>query len=202
LKPWNRYKRGFDLVVLVLGHLLLSPVFIVLWTVVPLWIWLEDRGPVFYSQNRVGRDGRIFRIRKFRSMVVGADRLGPAWTTNDDPRRTRVGRFLRRRGLDEMPELVSVWRGDLSLVGPRPLNEEEHATMIREIPDFGKRLSVRPGVTGPAQIYNRSDDPYSKLEFDLNYIGSMSLVLDMKLIGISVWYSVFGKVDDRSSRES
>jgi len=201
LKSWNRYKRGFDLVALVLGHLLLSPVFIVLWTVIPLWIWLEDRGPVFYSQNRVGRNGRVFRIRKFRSMVVGADRLGPAWTIHDDPRRTRVGRFLRKRGLDEIPELMSVWTGDLSLVGPRPLNEEEHATMIREIPDFDKRLSVRPGVTGLAQIYNRSDDPYSKLEFDLNYIGSMSFALDMKLIVVSVWYSVFGKVDDRSSRE-
>jgi len=112
-----------------------------------------------------------------------------------------VGRFLRKRGLDEIPELMSVWTGDLSLVGPRPLNEEEHATMIREIPDFDKRLSVRPGVTGLAQIYNRSDDPYSKLEFDLNYIGSMSFALDMKLIVVSVWYSVFGKVDDRSSRE-
>ncbi len=201
LKSWDRYKRGFDLTVMVFGHLLLSPVFIVLWSVVPIWIWVEDRGPIFYSQNRVGRDGRVFRMLKFRSMVVDADQLGPVWTIHQDPRRTRIGRFLRQRGLDELPGLISVWRGDLSLVGPRPLNEQEHAKMTQEIREFNRRLSVRPGITGLAQVFNLSDDPNSKLDFDLNYIDTMSLILDVKLIAVSIWYSIFGKIDRRSARQ-
>ena len=143
----------------------------------------------------------MFRIVKFPSMVVGADEMSPAWMTHDDPRRTRVGRVLRTRGLDELPELLNVWRGDLSLVGPRPLNVEEHATMCREVADFPKRLTVRPSVTGLAQLYNRSDDPYSKLDCDLKYIREMSLALGLGLIVESIRYVVFGRIDDRSRME-
>jgi len=121
-RPLGRvgYKRGFDLTILVIAHCLLLPLWLILWTAIPLIIWLGDRGPVFYKQKRVGRDGDVFTILKFRTMVPEADRMGPSWTTVGDPRVTRAGRILRRTALDELPEILSIWKGEMSLVGPEP----------------------------------------------------------------------------------
>ena len=127
--PSTRYKRMFDLSSLVLAHLLLFPLLILLWTIIPILIWLEDRQSVFYRQKRMGKDGIAFNVIKFRTMVVDAERQGPAWTTDNDPRVTRIGRILRRTALDELPEIISIWRGHMSLVGPRALDLDEHYSL-------------------------------------------------------------------------
>ena len=161
---------------------------ILLWTIIPLAIWLEDRGPVFYIQRRVGRDGRILRLYKFRSMVRNAESItGPVWASEKDPRITRVGRVLRSRALDELPQLINVFKGDMSLVGPRPERPEFVYRFSQDAPRFIRRLQVRPGLTGLAQIHGRySSRPKDKLRYDMLYIRNMSPVVDSKLLLLSV----------------
>ena len=182
------YKRSFDLAVLAAAHIALLPVFLLLWTLVPLAIWIEDRGPVFYTQKRLGRNGRLLRLFKFRSMVPGAEtHTGPVWATENDPRVTRVGRFLRATALDELPQVINLWRGDLSLVGPRPERPELYEEFAKEAPGFHRRLEVRPGLTGLAQVRGRyATRPKDKLRYDTLYIRRMSPLLDVKLLFLSV----------------
>ena len=182
------YKRSFDLAVLAAAHIALLPVFLLLWTLVPLAIWIEDRGPVFYTQKRLGRNGRLLRLFKFRSMVPGAEtHTGPVWATENDPRVTRVGRFLRATALDELPQVINLWRGDLSLVGPRPERPELYEEFAKEAPGFHRRLEVRPGLTGLAQVRGRyATRPKDKLRYDTLYIRRMSPLLDVKLLLLSV----------------
>ena len=196
----GRYKRLFDLSLLVVSHIVLAPLLLLLWTVIPLLVWLEDRGSVFYRQRRVGKDGRILTVLKFRTMVPVAERRGPAWTTEDDPRVTRVGRILRRTALDELPELISIWAGDMSIVGPRALDVEEHRLLESQIPSFGERLRVRPGLTGLAQVYDHVDDAGTKLRYDLEYIQRMSPILDLKLLLLSVRNTLLARWDRRTGK--
>ncbi len=163
------------------------PIWLVLWTVIPLLIWLEDRGPIFYTQRRMGKGGEEFHVLKFRSMVKGAEaHSGPVWASEGDPRVTRVGRLLRARGLDELPQVINMWKGDLSLVGPRPERPELFEEFAREVPDFPLRLQVRPGLTGLAQVYGRyATRPRDKLRYDLIYIKKMNWRLDLKLLFLS-----------------
>ena len=167
---------------------MLLPVFLLLWTLVPLAIWLEDRGPVFYIQRRVGRNGRLLRLFKFRSMVPDAEsHTGPVWAAENDPRITRVGRFLRATALDELPQVINLWKGDLSLVGPRPERPELHEEFLKEAPGFHRRLEVRPGLTGLAQVRGRyATRPRDKLRYDTLYMRRMSPLLDVKLLFLSV----------------
>lgn len=169
---------------------------------IPLLIWLEDRGPVFYPQARAGKDGKPFTVLKFRSMVPDADKRGPAWTTSSDPRITKVGRFLRKTALDELPELLSIWKGDMSFVGPRALAVAEQRHLEEEIPGFHQRLSVRPGLTGLAQVYNTSDDAVEKLKYDLDYIEHLSLGLDLKLMILSVRNTLLARWDQRAGKQA
>jgi lipopolysaccharide/colanic/teichoic acid biosynthesis glycosyltransferase len=185
---------------MVLAHLLLLPVWVVLWTAFPLIIWLGDRGPVFFRQQRVGRDGRVFIVLKFRTMVPDAEKKGPAWTTEGDSRITRVGRVLRRTALDELPETLSIWKGDMSLVGPRALDAPEQRWLETQIPGFSDRLRVRPGLTGLAQVYDDVDDARTKLRYDLEYIERMSLWLDLKLLFLSVLNTLTGRWDKRRGK--
>lgn len=194
------YKRPFDLTVLAVSHLVLLPVWILLWVLIPLLIWLEDRGPIVYRQQRAGKDGKVFTILKFRTMVPDADRRGPAWTTEGDPRVTRIGKILRRTALDELPELLSIWKGDMSLVGPRALPVEEQRFLEEQIPGFAERLKVRPGLTGLAQVHNPSDDAPTKLRYDQEYLWRMSLWLDLKLVVLSVLNTVGARWDRRSGK--
>lgn len=194
------YKLWFDFTVLVSAHLLLFPLWLILWTLIPLLIWLYDRGPVFYRQKRAGKNGRVFTVLKFRTMVLNADRYGPAWTTDQDPRVTRVGKLLRRTALDELPELLSIWRGDMSLVGPRALGVEEHDEVERQVPGFAERLRVRPGLTGLAQIYDREDEVHDKLRYDLEYLHCMGPWLDVKLLLLSVRNTLIGGWDHRAGK--
>ena len=167
---------------------------------IPLLIWLEDRGPVFYRQERPGRGGKPFALLKFRTMVVNADSVGPAWTTDKDPRITRIGRILRKTALDELPGVLSIWKGSMSFVGPRALPKKEQEMFEREIEGFSRRLRIRPGLTGLAQVYDQVDDARTKLRYDLEYIDRMSLALDVKLVVLSVRNTMMGKWDTRTGK--
>ncbi|MGB2621943.1 MAG: TIGR03013 family XrtA/PEP-CTERM system glycosyltransferase [Candidatus Acidiferrum sp.] len=177
------YKRFASVVVSIVGLLLSLPLF----PFIILAIKLNSRGRVFYWQNRVGRDGVVFRCYKFRTMRSDAEaEKGPTWAQEDDPRITSVGRFLRKTRIDEIPQLWNVLKGDMSLVGPRPERPEFVAVLNKEIPYYHLRQSVRPGITGWAQIlykYGSSvEDAKEKLRYDLYYIKNSSAGLDLLII--------------------
>lgn len=201
--PWERIrqpvaKRGFDLLVSAVGLLCSAP----LWVLIALAIKLEDWGPVFYSQTRMGRRGRIFRLLKFRSMVRDAERLtGAVWAEANDSRATRVGNFLRATALDELPQLLCILKGDMSFVGPRPERPEFVQRFRQEIAGYSKRFLVPPGLTGVAQIYGQYDSsPRHKLRYDLLYIKTQSFRLDLKLIALSFWITFRGKWEARGRK--
>ena len=155
--------------------------------IIMLAIWLDSGRPVFFRQRRVGRGGAPFNLIKFRTMVQDAEAGGPPrWAEHRDPRVTRVGRFLRWTRLDELPNVVNVLRGEMSLVGPRPERPEFVAQLEREIPFYRTRLLVRPGLTGWAQVncpYGDSvDGAVEKLEFDLYYVKHRSLFFDIWIL--------------------
>lgn len=187
----ERYKRPFDLAVIALAILSLLPLWILVGILVPLAIFLEDRRPIFYTQQRLGRSGKPFLLIKFRTMVANAEtHTGPVWATLDDVRTTRVGRALRRFHLDEIPQVINILLGDMSVVGPRPERPELAQTFGRETPDFDARLAVKPGIAGLAQAYGRHGywtDPAEKLGYDKLYIERMGPLTDAKLIFLSLW---------------
>ena len=188
--PTHRYhvvKRAFDLTMVVM----LSVVVVPLIPVIALIIKLDSPGPVFYSQLRVGLHGRVFRIYKFRSMRTDAERDGAAvWAQEADPRVTRVGRFLRRARIDELPQLWNVLRGEMAFVGPRPERPEFTSILAMQLPTYELRHSVRPGLTGWAQIRYRYassvQDSATKLEYDLYYVGHRSLGFDAKILILTI----------------
>jgi sugar transferase (PEP-CTERM system associated) len=175
-------KRLFDVACAALGLLLAAPVMLL----AALAIALDSRGPVFYSQERVGERGRVFRIHKFRSMRADAETAGAVWASPDDERVTRVGRFIRRSRLDELPQLWNVLVGEMSLVGPRPERPVFVEKLAREIPFYNQRHCVKPGVTGLAQVrysYGASvEDALEKLRYDLFYMKNLSLWYDLSVI--------------------
>jgi exopolysaccharide biosynthesis polyprenyl glycosylphosphotransferase len=182
LSGWmSLVKRTVDLAVSSASLVALSPVF----AAIALAIRREDSGPTFYRQRRMGLDGRPFDILKFRSMVPGAeDDSGPTWASPEDPRRTRVGRHLRRWSLDELPQLVNVLRGEMSLVGPRPERPEFVREFKEEFPQYMLRHRVRAGMTGWAQVHGwRGNTSLTKrIEYDLYYIENWTLSLDVKIL--------------------
>ena len=200
--PERSYKRWFDLTVLLISHLFppFWPVWVILWTLIPLAIKLEDGGSIFFKQRRVGKNGRTFTVTKFRTMMEGAQDAGPAWTLDGDKRVTKVGHILRKRSLDEIPQTLSIWKGDMSFVGPRALAVQEHEYIEKKIPKFGQRLKIRPGLTGLAQVYNTGDESEAKLQYDLEYMRRMNPLLDLKLLMLSVRGGVFGKWDRRGEK--
>ena len=188
------YKRPFDLLVLIAAHVIFLPLWVALWIVIPLAIWLGDRGPVFYTQIRVGRQGNLFRLFKFRTMIRGAeDHTGPVWAAESDWRVTPIGRVLRQFRLDEAPQVVNIWRGEMSLVGPRPERPELMEEFSRTLPQFSMRLRVRPGVAGLAQVQGSySTSPRNKLRYDNLYIENLGPFLDLKLLVRSLWAALRG----------
>ncbi len=173
-------KRFMDLLASGLGLLITSPFF----ALISLAIYLSDPGPVFYRQIRLTKDGKKFEIYKFRTMVQDAEANGKALLASEnDPRILPVGKFLRRCRLDELPQLLNIWRGDMSLVGPRPERPELAEEIEKTIPEFRYRLKVKAGLTGYAQVYGKyNTTAYDKLKLDLNYIQNYSFLLDLKLI--------------------
>ncbi|MBG9387869.1 sugar transferase [Caenimonas aquaedulcis] len=171
-------KRLLDVLLSSVALLLLSPVLLG----AALAIALESGFPVLFRQTRVGLQGREFGMYKFRSMVKDAASIGPWHTASDDPRITRVGRFLRRTSIDELPQLVNVLKGDMSLVGPRPDVPAQRG--LYSDADWAQRCSVRPGITGLAQAQLRSEaTPAQRLALDLRYAAEHSLWLDARIIG-------------------
>jgi lipopolysaccharide/colanic/teichoic acid biosynthesis glycosyltransferase len=196
-------KRLFDIVVSGAGLLLFSPV----WLVAALAIKAEDGGPVFFTQKRVGLRGRCFTAYKFRSMVVDAASMPAKQAEENDPRITRVGRVLRATAMDELPQLLNIFLGDMSVVGPRPLAEGESEVgsgayvRLDEIPGYLERHAVRPGLTGLTQVFAPRDLTRArKFRFDLLYVRRAGLWLDMRLIALSFWITMRGRWEDRGRK--
>jgi exopolysaccharide biosynthesis polyprenyl glycosylphosphotransferase len=175
-------RRSFDLSCALLGLILLT----LLLPFLALLIRLDSPGPIFYRQTRLGRGGRPFTLYKLRSMVEGAEPEGPVWATADDPRATRVGRWLRRSRLDELPQAINILRGEMSVIGPRPERPELVEQLATEIPFYRARHAIRPGLTGWATVRqgyaSNPTDALLKLQHDLYYIKHRSLLLDLRIL--------------------
>lgn len=195
-KSWLRrvLKRSGDLLLSIIMLVLLAPVLVV----AAILIKLDSKGPVFFSQERVGENRKPYMVHKFRSMVQDAEKQsGPVWAQSNDSRVTRVGKFIRKWRIDEFPQLFNVIKGEMSFVGPRP----ERAFFVKEleeaIPYYGERFSVKPGVTGWAQVnypYGASvEDAKEKLNYDLFYIKNMSIFMDMMVVMRTVKTVLFGE---------
>ena len=197
----DSYKIWFDLIIITVAHILLFPLWLGLWLFIPILIYLGDQGPVFYKQNRMGKNRKIFQVIKFRTMIVNADVKGPAWTSKDDPRITRIGKILRKTALDELPELLCILKGEMSLVGPRALDVEEQISLEKNIPRFSDRLQVPPGLTGYAQIYDKLDVAKDKLRYDLEYINRMCVWIDLWILFLSVKNTIFSRWDQREGKD-
>lgn len=186
-------KRAIEFVLSLIGLILLSPLILIL----SILIKFDSRGSVFYQQERVGENGRIFKLLKFRSMVENAEANGPVWAEQDDARITRVGRWIRKWRLDEIPQMINVIKGDLSFAGPRPERLFFVEKLRKEIPFYNQRFSVKPGITGWAQIkyhYGASkEDALEKLKYDLYYIKNLSPLFDLLIIFETIKVVLFGK---------
>jgi lipopolysaccharide/colanic/teichoic acid biosynthesis glycosyltransferase len=198
-------KRLFDIFLSSIGIIGSSP----LWILFASAIKFEDRGPIFYAQERVGKNGRIFKVLKFRSMIPDAEKhTGAVQAVENDPRVTKVGRILRAAAMDELPQLINILKGDMSFVGPRslrPKEKEVHGnpdeTRIEDIPGYKERLTVMPGLTGIAQVYLPGEALRSeKFQYDLQYIKNQSFLLDLKLIFLSFWITFRGKWESRQKK--
>ncbi|MEW6442058.1 MAG: TIGR03013 family XrtA/PEP-CTERM system glycosyltransferase [bacterium] len=188
-----KVKRATDIVLSVTLLALSAPFLLV----VALLTKLDSSGPVIYKQDRVGQGGKDYTLYKFRSMVEHAEAMGAEWAKENDPRVTRVGRFIRKYRIDEVPQLINVFKGDMSLVGPRPERREFVMELARQIPYYPQRLFVKPGVTGWAQIkyhYGASrDDTKEKLQYDLYYIKHMSFLFDLSIVFDTIRVVLTGK---------
>jgi sugar transferase (PEP-CTERM system associated) len=191
LSMWMKRVSGFSLSLI--GLILLSPLILI----ISILIKMDSRGPVFYKQERVGEKGKIFKLLKFRSMVEGAEANGPVWAGKNDDRITRIGQWIRKWRLDEIPQMVNVLKGDMSFVGPRPERAYFVEKLREEIPFYDQRFYVKPGITGLAQVkyqYGASkDDSLEKLRYDLYYIKNLSLLLDLLIIFETIKVVLSGK---------
>lgn len=172
-------KRFFDIVLSTLGLIVFAIIFIP----ISIAIYLEDRGPIFYNASRLGKDGKIFKMYKFRSMKVNAPDLrkadGSTYNGEDDPRLTKIGKFIRKTSLDEAPQVINVFIGNMSVIGPRP-DLPEH---IKEyVGDEVRKLEVLPGITGYSQAYYRNSIEWKeRIKHDIYYVDNLSLVMDIKV---------------------
>ena len=197
-------KRVFDSALALTGLTLSAP----LWLLFAVAIKLEDGGPVFYAQDRVGRGGRTFRALKFRSMRQDAEAAtGPLQARHGDTRITRAGRVMRATAMDELPQLWNILRGDMSFVGPRALRpgeieiEGNEPVALEAVPGYLQRIAVRPGLTGIAQVYAARDVARRhKFRYDALYIRRQSLWLDVRLILLSFWISFRGTWESRGRK--
>jgi exopolysaccharide biosynthesis polyprenyl glycosylphosphotransferase len=195
MPEWEKkLKRLMDIVVSLLILLLSVPITIL----TSIAIKIDSKGPIFFKQERLGQNGKPFRVFKFRSMINDAEKLtGPVWSQKNDPRVTRMGKFVRRARIDEIPQMFNVLKGEMSLVGPRPERAFFVEKLSQEIPYYKRRLKVRPGVTGWAQIKHKYDETIEdvkiKLRYDLFYIENMSIRMDFKILLRTVFVVLFGK---------
>ena len=188
------YKPVFDFFLSLISFIVSAP----LWIIIAFLIKVDSRGPILYKQKRVGKHNTTFNVFKFRSMIKEAEKQsGPVWAEKNDPRITKVGLFLRRFRLDELPQLLNVLKGDMSLVGPRPERPYFVEKLNQEYPFYMRRSKIRPGITGWAQIKHPYDehleDVREKLRYDFYYIENVDIWLDLKIILTTLWVMVSGK---------
>jgi lipopolysaccharide/colanic/teichoic acid biosynthesis glycosyltransferase len=201
--PWA--KRALDVALSGTGVVVSAPI----WIALSALIKLEDGGPVFFGQERVGEGGRTFQALKFRSMIPDAEaKVGALQASKHDPRVTRIGRIMRATAMDELPQLWNIFRGDMSFVGPRALRPGEieagsdgrHVAM-EEIAGYVERHTIRPGLTGIAQIFAERDVPRRhKFKYDRIYVNNQSFALDVRLIMLSFWITFRGKWEHRGNK--
>lgn len=193
-KSFERFKRGMDIILSIIGLTLTIPILLY----AALLIKLTSRGPVIYEQLRLGRNGEIFKIYKLRTMRVDAEKkTGAVWAVRNDPRITPVGNILRKTRIDEIPQFFNVLKGEMSIVGPRPERPELVTHLKNLIRDYEKRLQVKPGITGLAQVlhkYDESiDDVRTKIRYDLEYIHNRCFSKEMEILGRTVVAVFTGK---------
>lgn len=184
------FKRIFDILI----SLLISPILMVIIISAAIFIKLDSKGPVFYFQERLGRNSKIFTIYKLRSMKINAEsETGSVWAEKEDPRVTNVGRIIRKYRIDELPQFLNIIKGDMSLIGPRPERQDLTEEFVKTIPNFKDRLIVRPGITGLAQISGGYDiSPNEKLKYDINYIENLSIINEVKILLGTVYVILTG----------
>ena len=190
---FKRSKKYFDAVISILAMVFAFPIGLM----IAIAIKLDSEGPIFYEQERVGKDGKTFKLKKFRSMQNDAEKDGPVWAGLEDSRVTRVGRIIRKMRLDEMPQIINVMKQEMSFVGPRPERPFFVKRLERQVPYYFYRHSVRPGITGWAQLcysYGASkEDAIEKLKYDLYYIKNMSLIFDLTIILETIKVVIWGR---------
>lgn len=176
---FDAYQRFFDILLSLIGLIIGIPIILFF----GMLIKIEDNGPIMYKQERLGKYGEEFYVYKLRSMRTDAEKFGAQWAEKDDPRVTKVGKFIRKTRIDEIPQLFNILKGDMGIIGPRP----ERSFFIKEFeesyPNFVYRLAIKPGLTGWAQVNGGYEiDPGEKLKYDLYYIRNRSLLLDIKIV--------------------
>lgn len=173
-------KRAFDILFSLSGLVITLPLSLT----IMILILIQDGLPLFFYDKRIGKNGKMFKVIKFRSMVKGAEKItGSVFAVRNDPRVTSVGKIMRSTAFDELPQLLNIFKGDMSFVGPRPEKADFTVNFKKNLLDYDKRHIVRPGLTGPAQVYLKYDsDPQNKLEYDLKYIDNANFLFDMDLV--------------------
>jgi undecaprenyl phosphate N,N'-diacetylbacillosamine 1-phosphate transferase len=175
-------KRILDIIFSLIGLMVLSPILLI----VSIAILIDSKGPIIFQQDRLGFNGDVFKIYKFRSMCVGAEKSG-VYETKGDSRVTFVGRIIRKTSIDELPQFLNILKGDMSFIGPRPTLTYHPWSFNKYTDEQKKRFSVRPGVTGWAQINGRKDVPWDKrLEFDVEYVNNISFGFDIKILFLTI----------------
>ncbi len=182
-RTYHIVKRAFDIVASLLGIIFLSPLFLL----AAVLIKCTSKGPILFTQTRVGKGGTLFDIYKFRTMRVDAEKeTGPVWAENNDPRLIPIGRFLRKAHIDEIPQFINILKGEMSLIGPRPERPVFVQKFKKEITDYEKRLAVKPGLTGLAQVWHSYDetinDVRKKIKYDILYIKKLCLWTDLRIL--------------------
>jgi exopolysaccharide biosynthesis polyprenyl glycosylphosphotransferase len=194
-KPYYIVKRLMDIVGSMIAFMVFSPFFLF----VALFIKIFSRGPVFFKQTRTGLDGKHFEIYKFRTMKVDAEKYsGPVWAAQNDSRLIPGGNFLRKSKIDEIPQFINVLKGEMSIIGPRPERPFFVARLKDQIRDYEKRLKIKPGITGLAQVLHRADetinDVRKKVKYDILYIKRMCLWTDVRILAKTVRFVLTGAV--------
>lgn len=191
----NMYKKHFKRIVDVIGALLGLPFLLILILIVGILIWLEDRGNIFYNAARLGKNGKVYKMYKFRSMKMNAPDIrnidGTTFNSKDDPRLTRIGKFIRKTSIDETPQLLNILKGDMSFIGPRP--DLLDAKSIYKC-DLSEKLSCRPGITGYSQVNGRNNlSLEDRLNNDIYYAKNLNLLLDIKIIFQTIQIVILSK---------
>lgn len=197
-KVYTVFKRFMDIVLSIIGLIIISPILLI----VSLAIKIDSKGPVIFKQERIGKDGKVFKIYKFRSMVVGAEKMGTGvYSKKGDSRVTRVGKFIRMTSIDELPQLVNILKGEMSFIGPRPVLTYHPWKYEEYTPEQLKRFEVRPGVTGLAQIHGRKQVEWEKrIKYDVEYVEKLSLWLDIKIFFITIYKVLFMKDNENTEK--